>query len=69
MAGHRRARPRHRTYSRTKSMSSWPRWWDILHHNRPRRRRDRATEGLVIRGADPDGLCWELSRRPHKYYW
>ncbi len=48
MANFQRARPRLRTYRRSKHFSSWPAYWDILHHRRPKR---RARTGFWMRCA------------------
>lgn len=51
-------------------LGNWPRYWDILHHTRPRRRAERAMEHKVIEGiADLDDLTWPLDKKPHQYYW
>ena len=51
-------------------MSNWPKWHDVINHNRPRRREDAAMSHAVARGkVDPDEALWPLSRRPHIYYW
>jgi hypothetical protein len=50
-------------------LSGWPRYWDKVMHTRPMRARARRLEQAVLNGADPDGLSWPLSRKPHIYYW
>lgn len=35
----------------------------------PARRRDARACHQVLRGADPDGLVFELARKPHRYFW
>lgn len=51
-------------------LHNWPKYWDILRHRRPRRRRNRLLEHKVLRGADPDDMVWPLGNtRPHSYYW
>jgi hypothetical protein len=51
-------------------MRNWPRWHDVLHHTRPRRRRDRATANAIFHGKiDPENATWELSKKPHVWYW
>jgi hypothetical protein len=50
-------------------MGTYPRWWDILFHNRPRRRRDSANVIAIMKGADPDDMAFELNHKPHSYYW
>lgn len=47
-----------------------PRWWDVLFHRRPARRRDTQLLRRIMQGADPDGIVWELgTHKPHNYYW
>jgi hypothetical protein len=68
-----------RHHSRTSSQSHgssrgywlhhWPKWHDILFHNRPRRRREAGLLRRVIQGYDPDAIAWPVSRKPHAYYW
>lgn len=65
-----------RKKARTKSHSvgafpnGTPSHWNILFHNRPRRRRDAKGLKCVCRGDDPDALIWDLGNsRPQKYYW
>lgn len=64
---------KHRTLwpdSKPSPMGSWPRWHDVMHHTRPRRRRDRATASAVFHGKiDPENATWELSKKPHIFYW
>jgi hypothetical protein len=51
-------------------MANWPRWWDIMHHTRPARRKNRQTLNRVLREVvDPDGAFWCDGRKPHIYYW
>lgn len=51
-------------------MRNRPRWHDVLHHTRPRRRRDRAMISAVFHGKiDPENAAWELSKKPHIWYW
>lgn len=51
-------------------MSNWPRSWDIVHHTRPRRAREkRLTKAIVAGKLDPDNVAWPLSKKPHIYYW
>lgn len=50
--------------------SSYPRSWDIMHHTRPRRARERAMAWKVINGrVDPEEAIWPMNHRPHVYYW
>ncbi len=65
-------RKKARTKSRSVSAfpSGTPSHWNILFHNRPRRRRDAKGLKRVYRSYDPDALIWDLGNsRPHKYYW
>jgi hypothetical protein len=50
-------------------MSGWPRWWDIVFHRRPHRRRAAVLLGKIKAGADPDAIAWPVSKKPHLYYW
>ncbi len=51
-------------------MRNWPRWHDVIHHNRPRRRRDRGMISAIFHGKiDPENATWELSKKPHIFYW
>jgi len=70
-----------RKYPRTKGLgrgaicggsraSESPSHWDIEHHSRPRRRRDKANCLKMKMGHDPDATTWDLgNRKPHIYYW
>lgn len=70
MANYRWRRPRTRTYSRVRSMNSWPAWWDTLYNRRPQRRRVRYLVGQVVAGRiDADDVLWPAGRKPHTYYW
>jgi hypothetical protein len=65
-------RKKARTRSRSAGVfpNGTPAHWNILFHNRPRRRRDTMALMRVRRGADPDALVWDLGNsRPHTYYW
>jgi hypothetical protein len=50
-------------------MSHWPRYWDIVFHTRPHRRRTRECVVLVMQGRDPDNIAWPVAKKPHIYYW
>jgi hypothetical protein len=50
-------------------LHSWPRWHDIIFHTRPRRRRTKACEIMVMKGYDLDAILWPLEKKPHTYYW
>lgn len=77
MANHQRRRPRTSSCGRTGGsrghggywLRNWPKWWDVVYHTRPNRRRNRACEILVMQGVDPDQIAWPLSKKPHIYYW
>lgn len=50
--------------------NSYPRHWDIMYHNRPRRAREKRMAHKVVAGrVDYDEAIWPLSKRPHQYYW
>jgi hypothetical protein len=75
MAHYKRRRPRiagtRNPTSRGHWLNHYPRWWDIMHHTRPRRRDERRITWLVLTGdLDPDAATWPLGNsRPHIYYW
>jgi hypothetical protein len=51
-------------------MANHPRWWDILHHTRPTRRKNKAKLIGIRRGwRDPDNTVWHDGRKPTQYYW
>lgn len=50
-------------------MKHWPRWWDIVFHTRPHRRRAAAITRAVLKGADADNANWPVSKKPHNYFW
>ena len=51
-------------------MGSWPRWWDIVFHRRPHRRRAaEVTRAVVLDKLDADNAVWPVSKKPHNYYW
>lgn len=48
----------------------YPRWWDIVFHTRPWRRRERAMLRAVLLGQlDADEAPWPVPHKPHRYYW
>lgn len=48
----------------------WPRWWDIVFHTRPTRRRTNAMVRAIYLGQlDADEAAWPLPKKPHRYYW
>ncbi len=73
MAHYKRKRPRTaggQQHSGGYWLRHWPRWWDIIFHTRPRRRRDDALTRAVARGAlDADNVAWSVEHKPHRYYW
>lgn len=51
-------------------MSNYPKWWDIMHHTRPTRRKNQQVlHGILRAKVDPEGAFWRDGRRPHIYYW
>jgi hypothetical protein len=51
-------------------MGSWPKWWDILQHTRPKRREAKALEKKILQGYDADEIAWPVgNHKPHTYYW
>ena len=51
-------------------MDNWPRWFDVVFHTRPQRRRTKAMEQKILSGRlDPDNTAWPLSKKPLVYYW
>lgn len=51
-------------------MQTYPKYWDVEFHTRPKRRKTRRCEIAVLKGADPDNLAWPLgNHKPHNYYW
>lgn len=51
-------------------MANHPRWWDIMHHTRPRRAKEKALTRKVLKGAiDAENVPWPLEKKPHIYYW
>ncbi len=86
MAHYKRGRPRtssfQKTYNKWKDhelkqcgvyyywASGWPRWWDIVFHRRPHRRKAWQVTKRVLAGKiDADAAVWPLDRKPHRYYW
>lgn len=57
-------------YNNWRWLTHWPRWWDIEHHTRPRRRVETRIAHAVKRGyLDADDTVWPLDKKPHSYYW
>lgn len=51
-------------------LHSWPVYWDIQHHRRPRRREEKNIAHAIVRDViDPDCAIWPVSKKPHEYYW
>jgi hypothetical protein len=49
---------------------SMPRHWNLQHHTRPRRVRERVMQDKVRTGwVDAEEAIWPLSKKPHIYYW
>lgn len=48
-----------------------PGYWNIVYHNRPRRRKDKRICHKILMGElHPDNTAWTLgNRKPHEYYW
>lgn len=47
-----------------------PHWFDIVFHNRPKRRRDNARVREIVKGADYEGMTFDLgNKKPLQYYW
>lgn len=73
---HRRKKPKSRTHRSYSGRGQpcyflrWqPRWFDIIFHRRPHRRKTARMEFEVLKGTDSDFLAWPVSNRPEKYYW
>lgn len=71
MANFKRGKCRWQTNTRVHSMRSYPRWWDIIFHTKPKRRAQQAMLQGVIKGrVDADDAAWPLgNHKPHNYYW
>jgi hypothetical protein len=51
-------------------LRGWPRWHDILYHNRPHRSATKRLERAVLMGwVDAEDAAWPLAKKPHQYYW
>ncbi len=52
-------------------LSNWPRWWDIIFHTRPRRRREKhMLKAVMSNRFDFDEACFDIANhKPHRYYW
>ena len=74
MANYKRKRPKtavtHNAESRGHWLRHWPRWWDVVFHTRPSRRRaSRLVADFVSGRRDPDDTIMPNGRQPHEYYW
>ncbi|MFB2531942.1 hypothetical protein ACEYYA_07235 [Paracoccus sp. p3-h83] len=70
MMNHKRKKPRSHSRRTARFPDGSPAFWNILYHSRPRRRRTAAALARLLRGADPDGMVWDLgNRKPHLYFW
>lgn len=68
MAHHRRKKPRMHTRGNLHSMSSWPKWWDVVFNTRPARRKNKAALRRAMR-EDNEFVAPTVGRKPHQYYW
>lgn len=51
-------------------LANWPRWWDIVFHRRPERRRTKAMVRRIMLGQlDADDAAWPVPKKPHQYFW
>ena len=67
---YKRGKSRARASTTVRSMSSWPRWHDILHQSRPRQRFVKNFVDRIVAGRlDAEEACWADEEKPHKYYW
>jgi hypothetical protein len=70
MANFKRKKPRTRVRAKIRSMSSWPKWWDVIFHTRPTRRKNDQVMRNIIQGFDPDNAVFrDHPHKPHQYYW
>lgn len=82
MANYKRKKPRtksRKVYDRWKAkklgqewrwLNSWPRWWDVIYHRRPHRRKAMVITKAVLAGKiEAENASWPLSKKPHRYYW
>lgn len=49
--------------------SSYPHWWDTLHHHAKARRFNRDKLHQVLKDPESDDGNWRDHRKPHIYYW
>jgi hypothetical protein len=68
MAHFKRGYPATRAKTRSRLFST-PARWNIEHHNRPRRHRNRLICHDVVKGAEADEVLWPLEKKPHHYFW
>ena len=50
-------------------MSSYPHWWDTMHHHAPARRFNRDKLTKILKEENEDDGNWRDHKKPHKYYW
>lgn len=56
--------------SAPRQMDNWPRWFDIVFHTRPQRRRAAQMLRNIAQGKiDADAANWPLAKKPLIYYW
>lgn len=61
---------KYRRFYGTRFPDGAPKWWRKLFMMRPRRRGNKHTCHLILKGRDPDGLVGPLGNcKPHEYYW
>lgn len=70
MAHHKRKKARIHARGNVRHWASWPAWWDVAFHRRPKRRAIRRMERAVPMGwVDAEAAAWPLgNRKPHNYY-
>jgi hypothetical protein len=66
----RRIKKAHPVLSNWLWLHTWPESYDIIHHRRPRRRKEKNIAHAIVRGIiDPERAIWPVSKKPHEYYW
>lgn len=54
----------------TRRREDTPSSWNITHHTRPRRTKEKRISKAILNGIiDVDEVIWPLSKKPHIYYW
>lgn len=68
---YKRKRPRTGpTHHGVTQMQNNPRWFDIVFHTRPARRRSKELVRAVLAGrVDADSAAWPVGKAPQQYYW